>query len=133
VFTARYGLNPCIIQTQVRFFFKRLIKISHVLRTSILVEFPKLEICFDSENIVCFKKFTHLYFMFGVRTRDRSVRDLIRNQQQTFLTQSTRMYVHIRSCNNTHRKNIAAHLKTKILDIYSTIKWAMNAGINYYS
>jgi len=77
VFTARYGPNPCI--TQILFIFKRLIKIIYFLWTSILLEFSKLGIYFDTEIIVYFKKFTQLYFTFGVGARDRSIRDLIRN------------------------------------------------------
>ena len=89
-------------------------KVIYFLRTSILLEFSKLRIYFNTEIRVYFKKFTQLYFMFGVRARDRSVRNLIRNLQQTFLTQSMRMYVYIRSCNKAHQKHITAPLKTKI-------------------
>jgi hypothetical protein len=79
VFTARYGLNPCI--TQIGFIFRRLIKIIYFIQITILVEYSKLGIYFDTEIVVYFKKFTQLYFMFGVWARDKSIRDLIRNLQ----------------------------------------------------
>jgi hypothetical protein len=107
VFTARYRLNPCI--TQIRFIFRRLKTIIYFLQTSILLEFSKLGIYFDTETVVYYKKFTQPYFMFGVRARDRSIRDLIRNLQYTFLNQSTRMYVYLRSCNK-HTGNTSQHL-----------------------
>jgi hypothetical protein len=77
------------------------------------VEFSKLGIYFDTEIFVYFKKSTQLYFMFG------SVQYLIRNLQQTFVTQSTRMYVYMWSCNKAHRKHVTALLIKKISDIYS--------------